>query len=236
MTLEIEEVHSGYGESEILKGVCLTAEIGRVTGLIGPNGAGKSTLLKTVFGYLRTRLGTICFKDQPITNRSPREVLERGISYVAQTEGLFPHMTVKENLRLGGFLIRDKRLLQDRIDWVLSLSNLKGRARQAAGSLSGGQRRILEIGRGLMLNPDLVLLDEPSAALAPMLVDYVFDHIRQINREDKRSFLIVEQDVNLILERADHVYAMQLGTVAHGGPPDDFKKDQKLRKLFLGKG
>jgi ABC-type branched-subunit amino acid transport system ATPase component len=236
MALEIVEVHSGYGELEILKGVRLKAEIGRVTGLIGPNGAGKSTLLKTVFGYLKALNGKIFFKDHEITNRSPREILEQGISYVAQTEGLFPHMTVKENLRLGGFLIRDKRLLQDRIDWVLTLSNLKDRAKQVAGSLSGGQRRILEIGRGLMLDPDLVLLDEPSAALAPMLVDYVFNHIGQINQEDKKSFLIVEQDVHLILERADYVYAMQLGTVAHGGPPEDFKRDQELRNLFLGKG
>ena len=168
MALEIEEVHSGYGELEILKGVHLKAEMGRVTGLIGPNGAGKSTLLKTVFGYLKALRGTILFKDQEITNRSPREILEQGISYVAQTEGLFPHMTVKENLRLGGFLIRDKKLLQDRIDRVLILSNLKDRAKQAAGSLSGGERRILEIGRGLMLDPELVLLDEHSAALAPM--------------------------------------------------------------------
>jgi len=236
MALQIEEVHSGYGDIEILKGVHLTGALGKVTGLIGPNGAGKSTLLKTIFGYLKPSKGKILFKDQEITNRSPREILERGISYVAQTEGLFPHMTVKENLRLGGFLIRDKKLLQDRIDWVLNLSNLKGRARQAAGSLSGGERRILEIGRGLMLDPDLVLLDEPSAALAPLLVDYVFNHIRQINDQGKTSFLIVEQNVNLILERADYVYAMQLGTVAHGGPPEDFKRDERLRKLFLGKG
>ena len=137
MALQIEEVHSGYGDIEILKGVHLTGVLGKVTGLIGPNGAGKSTLLKTIFGYLKTSKGKILFKEQEITNRSPREILERGISYVAQTEGLFPHMTVKENLRLGGFLIRDKKLLQDRIDWVLNLSNLKGRARQAAGSLSG---------------------------------------------------------------------------------------------------
>jgi branched-chain amino acid transport system ATP-binding protein len=236
MALLVEQVHSGYGELEILKGMTLKAEMGRVTGLIGPNGAGKSTLLKTIFGYLRIQKGRIHFKDKEITNLTPREVLERGISYVAQTEGLFPRMTVWENLRLGGFLIKDKRLLQNRIDWVLNLSNLRGRARQIAGSLSGGERRILEIGRGLMLDPEMVLLDEPSAALAPKMVDYVFDHIRQINGEGKTSFLIVEQDVHLILERTDDVFAMQLGKVVHGGPPEDFRKDERLRKLFLGKG
>ncbi len=236
MTLLIEDVHSGYGELEILRGVTLIAEMGRMTGLIGPNGAGKSTLLKTVFGYLKTLQGKIIFKEKEITNLSPREVLENGISYVAQTEGLFPHMTVRENLRLGGFLIRDKKVLQKRIDWVLSLSALKDRARQVAGSLSGGERRILEIGRGLMLDPELVLLDEPSAALAPKLVDYVFTHIRQISEEGKTSFLIVEQDVNLILDRAAYVFAMQLGSVVHGGPPEAYRKDERLRRLFLGKG
>jgi len=140
---------------------------GKGNGIDRPQRAGKSTLLKTIFGYLKAQKGKIHFKDREITNLSPRGVLERGISYVAQTEGLFPRMTVWENLRLGGFLIKDKRLLHNRIDWVLNLSNLRGRARQIAGSLSGGERRILEIGRGLMLDPEMVLLDEPSAALAP---------------------------------------------------------------------
>jgi ABC-type branched-subunit amino acid transport system ATPase component len=235
MTLTAEGLHSGYGEIEILRGIDLRAEMGRITGLIGPNGAGKSTLLKTVFGYLRAKQGKVVFKDREITNLSPRGILETGISYVAQAEGLFPHMTVRENLRLGGFLIKDKKVLEDRIEWVLGISNLKGRVNQSAGSLSGGERRILEIGRGLMLNPEMVLLDEPSAALAPQLVDSVFDHIEQINTENKTSFLIVEQDVNLILDKADYVFAMQLGSMVHGGPPDDFREDERLRTLFLGK-
>lgn len=236
MALTAEDLHSGYGEIEILRGVDLRAEMGRITGLIGPNGAGKSTLLKTIFGYLKTRQGRVTFKDKEITNLSPRGILEVGIAYVAQAEGLFPHMTVRENLRLGGFLIRDKRELEERIEWVLGISNLKDRVKQSAGSLSGGERRILEIGRGLMLNPEIVLLDEPSAALAPQLVDSVFDHIQQINNENKTSFLIVEQDVNLILDKADYVFAMQLGSMVHGGPPEDFRTDERLRTLFLGKG
>lgn len=235
MALIAAGLHSGYGEIEILRGIDLRAEMGRITGLIGPNGAGKSTLLKTVFGYLKTRRGKVIFKDREITNLSPRGILETGISYVAQAEGLFPHMTVRENLRLGGFLIKDKKVLEGRIDWVLGISNLKGRVNQSAGSLSGGERRILEIGRGLMLNPEMVLLDEPSAALAPQLVDSVFDHIEQINEENKTSFLIVEQDVNLILDKADYVFAMQLGSMVHGGPPGDFREDERLRTLFLGK-
>jgi branched-chain amino acid transport system ATP-binding protein len=235
MALITEDVHSGYGELEVLKGVSLKAEMGKISGLIGPNGAGKSTLIKTIFGYLKTMHGKITFQDKEITNLSTRQILELGISYVAQSEGLFPHMTVRENLRLGGFLIRDKHLLQERIDWVLSLSSLRERANQLAGSLSGGEGRILEIGRGLMLDPKMVLLDEPSAALAPKLVDYVFNHIRQINEDGKKSFLIVEQDVNLILNEADYVFAMQLGKVIHGGPAEDFRKDERLRKLFLGK-
>ena len=236
MTLRTEDVHSGYGKHEILKGVNVKAEMGKITGLIGPNGAGKSTLLKTIFGYLKTKKGKAFFKDKEITNLDPRAMLETGISYVAQAEGLFPHMTVRENLRLGGFLIKDKQVLEERIERVLSISNLKSRVKQLAGSLSGGERRILEIGRGLMLNPEMVLLDEPSAALAPMLVDTVFEHIRQINEENQTSFLIVEQDVNLILEKADYVFAMQLGRMVHGGPPDDFRKDERLRTLFLGRG
>jgi len=236
MALVAEGIHSGYGKIEILRGVDFRAEMGRITGLIGPNGAGKSTLLKTVFGYLKTRRGKVSFKDRTITNFNPRAVLESGISYVAQSEGLFPHMTVRENLRLGGFLIRNKKVLEDRIEWVLGISNLKGRVKQTAGSLSGGERRILEIGRGLMLNPEMVLLDEPSAALAPKLVDFVFDHIQQINDENETGFLIVEQDVNLILDKADYVFAMQLGSMVHGGPPEDFREDERLRTLFLGRG
>lgn len=235
MALLVENVYSGYGQLEILKGMQLKAEKGNITGLIGPNGAGKSTLLKTIFGYLKARKGKIIFNNTEITNYSPRQVLESGVSYVAQTEGLFPHMTVKENLRLGGFLIRDKQVLQERIHQVLTISNLKDRVKQAAGSLSGGEQRILEIGRGLMLDPEMVLLDEPSSALAPKLVDYIYRHIRRINKEAGTSFLIVEQDVNLILEWADCVFAMQLGKVVHGGLPTDFREDGRLRKLFLGK-
>ena len=137
MTLRTEDVHSGYGKHEILKGVNVKAEMGKITGLIGPNGAGKSTLLKTIFGYLKTKKGKAFFKDKEITNLDPRAMLETGISYVAQAEGLFPHMTVRENLRLGGFLIKDKQVLEERIERVLSISNLKSRVKQLAGSLSG---------------------------------------------------------------------------------------------------
>lgn len=234
MSLLVENVRSGYGKLEILKGMQLSAEKGRVTGLIGPNGAGKSTLLKTIFGYLKVWQGRITFNDAEITNYSPRRVLENHISYVAQTEGLFPHMTVRENLRLGGFLIGNKQTLQERIDQVLTLSNLQDRVKQAAGSLSGGEQRILEIGRGLMLDPEMLLLDEPSSALAPKLVDSVYRHIRRVNEEVGTSFLIVEQDVNLILDWADCVFAMRLGKTVHGGPPTDFREDGQLRKLFLG--
>ena len=234
MSLLVEDVHSGYGKLEILRGMRLEAETKSITGLIGPNGAGKSTLLKTIFGYLKAWQGRITFNEKDITNHSPRQVLENRISYVAQTEGLFPHMIVRDNLKMGGFLIRDKKTLQERIDQVLALSNLGDRVKQTAGSLSGGEQRILEIGRGLMLKPKLVLLDEPSSALAPKLVDFVYRYIRQINEETETSFLIVEQDVNLILDRADSIFAMQLGKVVHGGPPRDFRDDGGLRKLFLG--
>jgi len=236
MSLVVEELHSGYGKVEILRGMSLEAEEGLLTGLIGPNGAGKSTLLKTIFGYLKVWQGRVLFHGKDITDYNPRQVLEHRISYVAQSEGLFPHMTVKENLRMGGFLIRDKKTLQKRIDEVLSLSDLQDRVRQKAGSLSGGEQRILEIGRGLMLEPNMVLLDEPSSALAPKLVDFVYRHIRHVNEEVGMSFLIVEQDVNLVLERADRVFAMQLGKTVHGGPPQDFREDGRLRKLFLGRG
>jgi len=234
MSLVISGLSSGYRNIQVLDKIDLTAREHLITGIIGPNGAGKSTLLKTVFGYLPAWQGQVTYKGVEITNLKPRGILKMSVSYVAQSEGLFPRMTVKENLVLGGYLINDKMVLNERIEDVLRLSDFKDRRHQLAGSLSGGEQRILEIGRGMMLDPTLVLLDEPSAALAPKTAAFIYNHIHRLNEDRGVTFLIVEQDVNRILEEAHHIYALELGKNRYDGKPAEFKEEEHLRRLFLG--
>lgn len=233
MTLSVERVYAGYGEVQILHDVSMEVQPGQVVGVIGPNGAGKSTLLKTIFGYLRPSSGFIRYGDRDITGLAPEQILRRGVGFVPQARGVFPRMTVEENLVLGGFVLpRDE--LRDVLAALYERFPLfYERRRQRAGTLSGGERRLLEIARVMILDPQIILLDEPSAALAPKFVDDVYGTVVELN-EQGTAFLVVEQNVDMLLGIADFVYALQLGANAHAGPPAEFRERAQLRRLFLG--
>jgi branched-chain amino acid transport system ATP-binding protein len=231
--LEIRELRAGYGPLEILQGVALTVEPGRIVGVIGPNGAGKSTLLKTIFGYLRPFAGTIAFESGDLVGLSPDRVVRRGLAYVAQAGGLFAGMTVHENLLLGGYALPAPaaRAAVERVYADFPL--LRERRRQVAGSLSGGEQRLLAVARALVTRPRLILLDEPSAALAPRFIERVYETVVTLNRAGL-ALLVVEQNVEAILAVAHRVFVLDLGQNAFDGTPAELRATDRVRRLYLG--
>ena len=234
--LEVKEVVAGYGGGpSILKGVNLTVQPGQVQCVIGPNGAGKSTLLKTIAGLLKPREGKILFKGEEIQRLRPDQVLHEGICLVPQERALFPHMTVRENLRMGGYILRDKQLLEQRIEEVFNkFPILKERRNQKAGTLSGGQQQMLTMGRTLVLKPDIVMLDEPSLGLAPKIVGQVFE-IMRLFINSGMTIILVEQNARKGLEYADWGYVLDLGKTMFDGPADSILSDPRIQELYLGK-
>jgi ABC-type branched-subunit amino acid transport system ATPase component len=234
--LEANGLVAGYGGSAILNGLSLSAERGRITGVIGPNGAGKSTLLKTVMGYVHPASGSVLFDGTDITRLPTHERIRCGVAYISQTHSHFASQTVRENLRLGAYLVRDKQVRAERQAEVFRrFPALAERARQPAGLLSGGQLRMLEIGRVLMTAPRLIVLDEPSVGLSPKLVDMVYDHLRELAAEGT-TLLIVEQNVRKLLAIADHVYALESGANRYDGTPQTLVAEGRLASLYLGAG
>ncbi len=231
--LAVEAIRAGYGQLEILQGVSLRVEPRQIAGLIGPNGAGKSTLLKTIFGYLRPTAGAVRFEGRELTGLRPDQVARRGIGFVAQAGGLFADMTVEENLRLGGYPLAAAaaRAGVERVYAEFPL--LAERRRQPAGSLSGGEQRILALARALVTRPRLLLLDEPSAALAPRFIDRVYEAIVGLNRGGL-ALLIVEQNVEAILAVADRIFVLDLGRNAFDGPAVVLRASDRIRRLYLG--
>lgn len=232
--LECRGLVAGYGGSTVLNGISLAANAGSITGIVGPNGAGKSTLLKTILGYLKPTEGRIRFKGADITEMRPDLRIAAGIAYVAQSHSGFKSMTIRENLRLGAYLIKDKEEIARRQTEVLArFPELAGRLDKPASDLSGGQLRMLEIGRFLMQGPSMVILDEPSIGLSPKLIDLVYAEVRRLASEGL-SFLIVEQNVKKILQASDHVYALESGRNHADGTPQNLAGQEVLQKLFLG--
>ncbi|HEV8311371.1 MAG TPA: ABC transporter ATP-binding protein [Methylomirabilota bacterium] len=232
--LTVQSVRSGYGQLEILQDVSLAVPAGQIIGVIGPNGAGKSTLLKTVFGYLRPFAGTMAFEGRELTGLRPDQILRRGVSFVAQAGGLFAEMSVHENLVLGGYSLRERRTLRAALDRVYAeFPMLAERRRQPAGSLSGGEQRLLALARALVIRPRLILLDEPSAALAPRFIDRVYEVIATLNRAGL-ALLIVEQNVEMILDVAHRVFVLDLGQNAFDGTPAELRATDRIRRLYLG--
>ena len=232
--LDIAGLRSGYGRLEILRGVSLRLPAGAIVGLIGPNGAGKSTLLKTVFGYLRPFAGTVTLEDRSLVGLRPDEIMGLGIGFVAQAGSLFADMTVHENLLLGGYSLRSRAELRTAIDEVYARFPLFGaRRRQLAGSLSGGEQRALALARALVIRPRVLLLDEPSAALAPRFIETVYETIQTLNRTGI-ALLIVEQNVEMILSVAHRVFVLDLGHNAFDGTPTELRGSDRLRRLYLG--
>ena len=231
--LELEGVRSGYGKLEIIQSASLRVPDGAIVGIIGPNGAGKSTLLKTAFGYLSPSAGRIALDGRDIAGCRPDEIVRLGVSYLSQAGGLFAEMTVHDNLVLGGYTVSraDKR---HAIDGVYARFPLfHERRRQFAGSLSGGEQRLLAIARALIVRPRLLLLDEPSAALAPRFIDEVYATLVALNREGI-ALLIVEQNVEAILAVAHRVFVLDLGQNAFDGTPDELRATDSIRRLYLG--
>jgi len=234
--LEINKVSSGYsGGPNIVNGVSLVIESGKTYCIIGPNGAGKSTLLRTICGLLRPRSGTIVLKGQRVDGLRPDQILERGLCFVPQDRSLFPDMTVAENLLMGGYTLRDRRKLADRMAAVYAMFPiLDERRSQRARTLSGGQQQMLAMGRALLLDPDVILLDEPSVGLAPRIVQQVFDAIARLKAAGK-TLVIVEQNARKGLECADRGYVLDLGETRLEGPAETLLQDPKIQELYLGR-
>ncbi len=236
MLLEVNNVSAGYpGGPDILNGACLRIERGKTYCIIGPNGAGKSTLLKTISGLLRPRSGSIVFKGQSLQGLRPDQILGRGICFVPQDRSLFPEMSVAENLKMGGYLLRDRRKLAERTAAVLAMFPILAERRsQRAHTLSGGQQQMLAMGRALLLDPALIMLDEPSIGLAPQIVQQVFDSIAGLKAAGK-TVVIVEQNARKGLECADRGYVLDLGATRLEGPAETLLQDPTLQELYLGK-
>lgn len=231
--LEVENVISGYGEMEILHDVSVEVEEGEIVSIIGPNGAGKSTLMKTIFGLLTTWEGSVAFDGQDITRSVPERIVRRGLCYVPQVDNVFPSMTVQENLEMGAYIRDDD--YRPRMEEVYELFPvLKERRRTRVDKLSGGMRQMVALGRALMLEPQMLLLDEPSAGLAPLVVEVIFDRIRAIN-EQGVTFLLVEQNANKALEHSDRGYVLVDGKNRLDGSGQELLADEQIGELFLGK-
>lgn len=218
----------------MLRDVSLSIEKGKLICLLGSNGAGKSTAVKTIIGLVRPIQGEIHFEGRLIAHLKTNQIIELGISVVPEGRRLFPKMTVQENLRLGAFFIRDLRSLQERLDMVLQkFPILKTRLHQTAGTLSGGEQGMVAIGRGMMSKPKILLLDEPSLGLAPRLVAEYFETIDRINKEEKTTILLIEQNAVKALSIADHGYVLQKGRIIAKGTPQTLMSTEVIRKAYL---
>jgi neutral amino acid transport system ATP-binding protein len=233
--LEVQNVHAGYiKDVDILQGINFRVEAGELVTVIGPNGAGKSTLAKTIFGLLTPHTGTITFNGENITGWKSNQIVQRGMCYVPQIANVFPSLTIEENLEMGAF-VRNIPLkpLKDKI--YTMFPRLSDRRRQRAGTLSGGERQMLAMGKALMLEPSLLLLDEPSAALSPILVTQVFEQIKQINQSGT-AIVLVEQNARKALEMADRGCVLESGRDAITGLGLELLNDPKVAELYLGVG
>ncbi len=234
--LEVQDIYSGYqADFDIIKGVSLYVEPGEIVCVIGPNGAGKSTVFKALYGFLKVRQGRVLFDDRDITNIRPQEALKAGITIVPQLRSVFPDMTVAENLEMGMYLERDKKRIKQRIAYILELfPRLAERKNQKAGTMSGGEQRMLEIGRALMWEPKLVLMDEPSAGLAPLITKMIFRGIDRLNKEIGLTVLMIEQNARQGLEISDRGYVLELGQNSYEGTGKELLDNEEVRRAFLG--
>jgi branched-chain amino acid transport system ATP-binding protein len=231
--LEVEDIHTSYGSIEALKGISLTVEEGEVVTLIGSNGAGKSTTLRSISGLTPARSGTVRFAGEEITRRSTQDIVELGIALSPEGRHCFPRMTVRENLDLGAHLRRGPEIAED-LERVFTLfPRLDERQRQKAGTMSGGEQQMLAIGRALMARPRLLLLDEPSMGIAPILVQRIYETIGEINRTGV-AILLVEQNANYALGIASRGYVLETGQVALSAPSAQLRDDPEVQRAYLG--
>ncbi len=230
--LEAKRITAGYGETEILHRVFVEVNEGEIVSIVGPNGAGKSTLLKTILGLLKPREGKVILEAEDITAWEPDRIVRKGICYVPQTDNVFASLTIEENLEMGAFIRKDN--YQNRIQEIYTIfPDLEERRKDRAGKLSGGQRQMVAIGRALMLEPKIILLDEPSASLAPKLVRLIFQKITEINRSGV-GILMVEQNIREALRIADQAYVLAMGRNRFHDTGQALLNNQEVGKLYLG--
>ena len=231
--LEIKDLVVSYGGIEAVKGIDLSIEEGKIVTLIGANGAGKSTTLKTIAGLVKPKTASILFEGQEILGKTPDQIVSMGITLVPEGRRVFPNLTVKENLRIGAYLRKDN--LSDDLEYVYSLfPRLKEREWQLAGTLSGGEQQMLAVGRALMAKPKLIMMDEPSLGLAPLVVKGIFDIIRTIN-EAGITVLLIEQNANMALKTAHWGYVMETGRITMQGTGMELYENEQIKEAYLGK-
>ncbi|WP_062280893.1 ABC transporter ATP-binding protein [Neomoorella mulderi] len=234
MLLKVENLNVYYGAIHALKGISLEVNEGEIVTLIGANGAGKSTTLKTISGLLRPQSGTITYQGQNVNGLPAQAIVKMGISQVPEGRRIFPNLTVRENLELGAYLRRDREGINKSMQEVFRrFPRLKERQKQMAGTLSGGEQQMLAIGRALMSRPKLMLLDEPSMGLAPILVQEIFNIIREIN-EQGTTILLVEQNANMALSVAHRGYVLETGRITLAGSAADLANSEAVKKAYLG--
>ena len=233
--LKIDELKVSYGGIEAVKGITFEVPERKIVTLIGANGAGKSTTLRTIAGLVRPAAGRIHLQGEDITGLSPDRIVPKGITLVPEGRRVFPDLTVLENLRIGAYLRSDKDSIEEDIQWVYELfPRLKERSWQAAGTLSGGEQQMLAVGRALMSRPKLMMLDEPSLGLAPLVVQDIFSIIREINRQGV-TILLIEQNANMALKIADLAYVLETGKITMSGTGAELLANEKVKEAYLGK-
>ena len=232
--LEVTDLYAGYNAADVLRGIAFSVEKGGITTILGANGAGKTTLLRAVSGMIRRR-GSIKFDGRSIESAAPEDVARLGIAHVPDGRGTFLEFTAEENLRIGAYIRKDRHAVARDFDRVYNyFPRLKERRHQQAGTLSGGEQQMLAIGRALMLGPALLLLDEPSFGLAPMVVRDIFRILQSINKEENVSVLLVEQNATLALDLADHAYLLETGAMVMSGAAEKIRSDDTVRRVYLG--
>jgi branched-chain amino acid transport system ATP-binding protein len=232
--LDVEDLVARYGATTVLHGVAFTVEEGGITTILGANGAGKTTTLRAVCGMVSTS-GQVRFAGQRIERRTTEDLVRLGIAHAPEGRGTFVHLTVEENLRVGAYTRRDRTRVEEDFERVYTyFPVLRERRRQLAGTLSGGEQQMLAVARALMLRPRLLLLDEPSLGLAPLIVREIFRIVSTINRMERVSVLLVEQNAALALELADHAYLLETGRVVMSGPAEVLQRDDAVRRAYLG--
>ena len=235
MKLEIRDLHVSYGGIRALKGIDLTVEEGQIVTLIGANGAGKSTTLRSISGLQKPQSGSILYGGEELVGLPAKEIVRRGIIHVPEGRRVFPDMAVAENLKIGAFLRKDKDGIASDMDYVYSLfPRLKERSWQPAGTLSGGEQQMLAVGRALMSRPKVLMMDEPSLGLAPLIVKDIFSIIRRVNA-DGITVLLIEQNANAALRIADYGYVLETGVIALTGTGEELLRNESVREAYLGK-
>ena len=232
--LEIVKIESGYSSLKVIKGISLEVPKSKLVTIIGPNGHGKTTLLRSISGVLRLQSGEINFEGKRIDNLRVDEIVNKGIVHIPQGDMLFPEMNVKDNLLMGAYLVRNQPELKNRITQVLELfPQLGERENQIASTLSGGERRMLAIGRGLMTGAKILLIDEPSLGLAPVVIDDIFKILKELNNQGQ-TILLVEENVSRVINVSDHIYLIDDGLIAWQGTGEELSSESNIMEVYLG--